>query len=249
MALNVLKLLVFLVASLGAQAAVHVCDEGGMKVFRDRPCAGEGAAAPVPRLPMSEFNLPASATLTIPIFSQVLILTLPKGWRPDFQSVKPLSYLAEFVPAGQSVQAWKEMITVQGARGLANNPGADPKAFLDGISARMRRVCGDDAVTQDLGDTRVDAYEAHAAIMGCARAPQALASGLAKGQGEVAYFVAIKGENELYIIQRAVRGGAFDRSKPPISAGTVDQIWAPLQPVKLCRSSESRSDCLARKPR
>jgi hypothetical protein len=249
MALNVLKALVLLAFSLGAQAAVYVCEEGGMKVFRDRPCAaGDDPLAGVPRT--STFPvLPQPATMSIPIFSQVLVLTLPKGWKPGFQDVKRMSYLAEFIPAEQTVQAWKEMITVQGARGQANNPAAAPKAYLDGISLRMRKFCGPDAVTQDLGATRVDAYQAHAAIMGCARAPEAQRSGLAKGEGEVAYFVAIKGENELYIIQRAIRGAAFDSSKPPISAATLDQLWAPLQPIKVCRSSESRNDCLARKPR
>jgi hypothetical protein len=232
-----------------AHAKVYLCVENGERVFRDRPCADAEEGKPAEKAPTDEFfDLPQPTTATIPIFNQVIAFTLPAHWKPVHQNATKASYIAEFVPREESAQAWKEMITVQGFRDLAQQPRASPINFLARISAGMEKVCGADTVTQALGAVTVDSYEAQAAIIGCASLPRA-ASGARAGQGEIAYYLAIKGTHELYVIQRAVRGGAFDKRKAPITEANAARILETLQPVKICDSADSREQCAARKPR
>jgi hypothetical protein len=246
MALKVLKLLVFLVASWGAQAKVYLCDEGGMRVFRDRPCAGEAPPPGVPRLPTLQIP---PVTLALPVFSQVVVLKLPENWQPGREDKQPRSYVAEFIPLDQTLGAWRDMIVVQGFRDLARIPAATPKAFLAKAMEQMQQDCGGDAITQSLGDTRVDSHEAHAAIFGCARAPRDMPHGLKRGKSEIGYHYAIRGDNEIYLIYRLFRGEGVDKNRLPIPAARLDEMFAPLQPIKICGSSETRERCMARAPR
>lgn len=42
-----------------------------------------------------------------------LLVALPSGYKVDFQSKKNNIAMTEMVPAGESVKAWTEMVTVQ----------------------------------------------------------------------------------------------------------------------------------------
>lgn len=232
-----------------AQAKVYVCDEGGVKVFRDQPCAEPEEAKPQGPQARDEFlDLPTPATATIPIFSQVVAFTMPAHWKPAHQNITRASYIAEFVPREQSAQSWTEMITVQGFRDLARRSQASPMHFLADIASGIEKFCGPGTVTQPLGAVTVDSYEAQAAIIGCAALPRD-ASGAQRAQGEVAYYLAIKGTNDIYVIQRAVRSAAFDKRKAPISEANAAEILASLQPIKICDHADPPGQCAKRVPR
>jgi hypothetical protein len=187
-------------------------------------------------------------TNAVPIFSQTIVFKLPKGWIPGHENASQSSYILEFIPQGQTVQAWREMVTVQGYRDLAQNPKAAPSAFLAVIAAGLKKICGEELIVQFLGDRKVDSYDAYAAIMGCPRLPVD-AYGAKAGQGEIAYYLAIKGSNDLYVVQRAVRGNAFDKGKAPILPSNADEFMRPLQPIKICDRSESKGQCWGRPSR
>ena len=190
----------------------------------------------------------ASVTNAVPIFSQIVVFRLPAGWKPGHENASPSSYILEFIPQDQTVQVWKEMITVQGFRNLAQNPKATPSAFLSVIAAGLRKICGEELIAHSLGDRKVDSFDAHAAIIGCPRMPVD-AFGARAGQSEIAYYVAIKGTNDLYIVQRAVRGDAFSKNDAPISAGNAEEFLRPLQPIKICERSEPKNQCWERPSR
>lgn len=63
-----------------------------------------------------------------PIFGQLVVVNLPKGFVPASEKVKEDFYIREAVPKGESVQTWRQMITLTGAKGLATKPGATPRA-------------------------------------------------------------------------------------------------------------------------
>jgi len=100
-----------------------------------------------------------------------------------------------------------------------------------------------------LGALKIDSYEAGAAIIGCANLQTPVAGGLQKGQGEIAYYVAIKGEHDVYIIQRSVRGAAFDPAHPPITPEKIAMLMRDILPIKLCSKTDSRNACWDRPAR
>lgn len=190
----------------------------------------------------------ASITNVVPIFSQIVVFKLPTGWKPGNENASQNSYILELIPQGQTVQAWKEMVAVQGFRNLAQNPKATPSAFLSVIAAGLRKVCGEDLIAQSLGDKRIDSHDAHAAIIGCPRLPID-AFGAKAGQSEIAYYLAIKGSNDLYVVQRAIRGDAFEKESPPIIPSNADDFMLPLLPIKICERSEPKNECWERPAR
>jgi len=189
-----------------------------------------------------------SVTTSTPIFSQVVVFGLPNGWKPAHENATQTSYIMEFVPKDQTVQAWGDMITVQGFRNLAQNPKATPVGFLSVLAGRMKQTCGEQFVFQSLGDRKVDSFDAHAAILGCASMPTP-AFGAKAGQGEIGLYIAIKGTNDLYLVHRAMRGDAFDKNSPPIAPANAEGILRSLQPIKICERSEPQTQCWERRAR
>jgi len=185
-------------------------------------------------------------TSSVPIFDQLLIFGIPRGWWPAYEKVAPRKYVLEFVPDGQSVKSWHEMITVQGFRDMALNPDFTPETFLATTARRMKDLCGTSTVTVWLGERKVDTFDAHAAILGCANLPSSPSSGVKRRQGEVAYYLAIQGNRDLYVIQRAIRGNAFDRANPPINADNASEFMREIEPIKLCDHNLTPEQCWAR---
>jgi len=240
-AISALALSLALLAAPCAHAQLYTCIEDGKKVLRQQPCEGMEPQKPAPSPFERSPVFPKPATTYTPIFGQAVAFTLPAGWQAAFRNSTPGTYMMEFVPQDQTVQTWREMITLQGFRGVAQNPQLTPRAFLASLAARIEKACGATFVAQSLGDTKVDSFDAHTAIIGC---------GNLKGQGEIAYMVAIKGTQDVYLIQRAFRGAPFPRERPPLSAANVqEQAARPLEPIKICERAELQVQCWERRPR
>jgi hypothetical protein len=246
---RLILLVALLVMSCSVRAALYMCVEAGQKVVRDRPC--DPAVEPEPRsaeAPKARTR-PADAFLSVPIFSQKLVFRLPAGWKRAHEATGTSNYVLEFLPEGESLDSWKNMISIQGFRDLARKAqGSAPKVFIDGLSARMEKQCGANLVRQSVDDMRIDSYDAHAAIVGCARVDSA-PMGLKPGQSEVGYHLVIKGRNDVYVIYRAYRGEAFDKRKPPVTPADGRRFFATLQPIRLCESTESQFECWERRAR
>jgi len=195
--------------------------------------------------PLSEAKS-ATTNVVTTIFDQIVMFSVPNGWKPAQQSANQAQYIIEFIPQDQTRQTWSEMITMQAFRGLAQNPRVTPRALLSVLADGIQKACGDQFLAQFLGDRKVDSFEAHAAVIGCGRLPSAVA-GAKAGQSEIGLYVAIRGNNDAYVFQRAIRGAAFDKISPPISAANADESFLPLKDVKICVRSSPDGPC-ARQP-
>lgn len=176
----------------------------------------------------------------VPMFGDTVSLMVPAGWVKVHQQKTERVAILEFVPAGQSTAAWSEMITVQAFKGVPAN--VTPLGLLESTAGRIGGVCPDHAVAATLGELKVGERPAHAAIIGCGSMPAGEA-GARAGQGEVAYYVAIRGTSDMVVVQRAVRGKAFDRKQPPITRQVASAMHAALQPLSVCGLSEPPAQC------
>jgi hypothetical protein len=176
------------------------------------------------------------------IFNKLVIFEIPAGWRPGQQNANQTQHVIEFIPQHQTLKTWKEMITMQTFRDMAQNPKITPAAMLSVLATGIKKVCGDEFVAQALGDKKIDSLDAYAAIIGCGRLPNAVASAN-EGQSEIGLYVAIKGDRDVYVFQRAIRGNAFDKTKPPISATNIDDSFLLLHSLKLCGGSIPIEQC------
>ena len=168
--------------------------------------------------------------------SQGLSITVPRGWHIGHQQSAGDAGIIQFVPDGETVEAWTRMITVQTTIGLVKTSGVTPKTFLATMGQGMRERCPESFVVQDLGAWRPEVTGAHTAIMGCGNVQQDMKSGIKKGQGEIAVFVAFHSAGDLFLVHRALRSAAFDQQRPPLTADNVSAFMKEIQPIKLCRT-------------
>ena len=167
----------------------------------------------------------------VPVFGQLVSFAMPKGFVPAFEEVKGNFYIWEAVPDGETVDAWTQMLTLTGLRGLVVNANVNAEAIAVNIAKGFQRTCPD---TFDVANTRVgdiNGKEAFGVVVSC---------GIANPKGpkvaqysESALVVAIKGYENYYTLQWAERGAAV-AAKQKIDL----QKWLPklklLATTKLC---------------
>lgn len=170
-----------------------------------------------------------------PIFSQIVVFNVPKGWKPAHEQASDRSYIMEFIPGDQKLGDWKEMITVQGFKDLAKNPNATPKGLIGMLATNIKKACGENTVGQLLGDKKIDSFEASYAFIGCANMSSVDIKGISnKGKSDIALYIAIKGTKDMYMIHRSIRSEAFNPKRIPVTQATLASWIKGLEPIKIC---------------
>lgn len=182
--------------------------------------------------PMSEVEALRAQRYTVrsitQVFGQLVMLSFPKGFKPIFENANGPQYTQEWVPDGETVKKWTEMITLTGAKGIASNPNATPQLLASRIASGFKKDCPDTYNAVGLGAIKLSGYDAFAAIVSCG-----IALPTGAPYSESALLIVIKGESDYYTIQWAERGVS---SNSPINLN--DAKWADrlnrLSPIKLC---------------
>lgn len=191
------------------------------------PCTGNSVKAS----PLNLVKPPIGSIREIaPIFSQLLLLSVPATFRPVFEHVGNAGsfYIAESVLAGESTAQWTQMITRTGAKDLAARIDISPQSFAMNLANRFKTVCPTTFSSLDLGVASLDGHDAYAMIASCGNVSSGNIS-----FSESTLIIQIKGSSDYYGIQWAVRGPA---SLQPLALNAP--IWRErlqkLQPIKLC---------------
>lgn len=134
-----------------------------------------------------------------PIWSRIVVWAVPDDFASAFASTRGGSYLQEFVPRGQSVQDWREMITVTGTRGLAEGR-RDAARDLAGILAHgYQEACPRNFSATAIPAPGVDgASEVFAGHLSCAELP-------GTGYGEAMVFIVARAGPDVFTFQWAMR--------------------------------------------
>jgi hypothetical protein len=170
-----------------------------------------------------------SVQMISPIFSQLVMLSLPKGFTTVFENTNDGYYTREAVLYGETVERWSQMVTVTGAKGLAAAPRITAKIWVEQIVAGFKKACPDTFSDKVLGALKVSgAREAFAAWAGCGTE-----SSDGSPHAESALLIAIKGTADYYTIQWAERGPASARPIAFDEAMWKDRLNK-LGPIKLC---------------
>lgn len=185
--------------------------------------------------------------VSVPIFSQVVVFSVPNGWKAAHESKGADHYLLEHIPSDQTVQSWRDMITVQGFQGLAAKPNANPRSLLNLLAGHIKVQCKSDFVGQSIGEGKLDGAEVSIALLGCGQLARDQPGGLKAGEGEAALYVALKGSNDMYVIHKSFRAGKIASGAFPLEQLQV--LLLSLQPIKLCSRSEPQAECWKRSQR
>ena len=163
-----------------------------------------------------------------PIFSQLVMMSFPKGFKTVSQDTKGNNYIREAVLEGETLDQWSEMITVTGAKGLAANPNLSAQSFVERIAGGFKRACPDTFSAKGLGALKISGQDAYIALAGCGTVQLR-----ANKHGESALLIGIKGSADYYSIQWAERGPASSQPLVQDEAKWQDR-FKKLNPIKVC---------------
>lgn len=169
-----------------------------------------------------------SVTTITPIFSQLLAMTLPAGFKVAFQDARGSNYIQEAVPAGETVNNWTQMITVTGVKDLATRPELTPRSFLNSLAQNFQRACPGSFSAKPAFQGQLSGFDAFVGVVSCGTAPTPSGK-----SSESALIAVIKGQSDFYTIQWAERAAP---SETPIEADMKKwgQRFKALSPIKLC---------------
>ena len=165
---------------------------------------------------------PASAQLK----DENLLVALPTGFKVGFQTSKNGMNMQELVPAGETVENWTEMVTVQifmGRRDL------DPVRFLATIQQQWLGACKGSTPAR-IASVPVNAYVGATMQLSCPLNPES-------GKPETTMFKAVRGTDSFYSVQRAVRGTP--------SAEQTARMTQYLDHVSVCDTRTPAHPCAA----
>jgi hypothetical protein len=169
----------------------------------------------------------SSVSIITPVFSQLVMLSFPKGFKPAaFEKTQGNFYIQESVLDGETVEAWSQLITLTGFKGLAADPGMTPQLLVARIAGSFKSACPDTFALQGLGPVKIGAYDGFAALAGCGSVRGA-------NHSETAYILGVKGTVDFYTVQWA------ERTPASATSAVLDvEKWSTrfkqLTPIKLC---------------
>lgn len=164
-----------------------------------------------------------------PVFSQLVAFTIPEGFVHAFENANADNLIMEFVPAGETVQDWKQMVTLTGSKDAARIPQSTAVKLAQSMATELQLRCPQSFAAKPLGRIDANGHEGFAALMGCG----SVEARPGQQHGETFLLVAIKGAADFYTIQWA------ERSTPVATAPAMDDSkWLPrlrqLLPLRVC---------------
>lgn len=145
--------------------------------------------------------LPAQAQDALqvaPVFSQIVTFPLPDGFAPAFEDANASGYLNEAVLAGETVQAWSQMITLSGAKGLvSDDPVYDAATMAAYLGKLYTGACPEGYAETAFDPPQISGARAvHAGYLSCAALPDS-------AQSESMVFLVMVGVADVYTLQWA----------------------------------------------
>ncbi|HLZ74403.1 hypothetical protein [Phenylobacterium sp.] len=139
-----------------------------------------------------------------PLEDENIIVNVPHDFQVGKQNQQGPMIIAEYVPHGETVQAWSRMITLQVFRNLKH---FDPAKFGGGLRQSWTSACPG-AEVQDLKEGQENGYPFSLWLFTCPLNP-------ATGKPENMFGKFIGGNDALYSVQYAYRSGLTKEVIPP----------------------------------
>jgi len=155
----------------------------------------------------------------------------PPAWKMSYSyAVRGLEVL-EFIPQRQTLEDWRDMITVQTMAG-DNSNAAD---LLRDISARAKAICLK-VLSSPVIEHKESGHPAATMTQFCLRDAESLT-------GDVTLYRVVRGMQALYVLTRTRRGEAYDGTSIPLSETTHAQWRTELRSFLICRRGAAGIEC------
>jgi hypothetical protein len=162
----------------------------------------------------------------------LLVPPMPAGWVKAYDAHGNGISMVEYVPPGQGLDNWSEMINVEVFHGRG---GASPAALQQKVSEGFQANC--EALHVDgLGRGTTSGLPALRWIAYCGKVKET-------GKGEITYFQAVSGKANFYLVQRALRVAPFAIAKPPFDRAMLSAWQKFFDQVSVCDGADPARPC------
>ena len=163
---------------------------------------------------------------------EFFMASIPDGWLALPRATKAQQTSAEWLPQGQTVENWTDMITVQVFPGWAEG---DVSTFLEGLAEIYKQNCEVSGATPLLKD-QVNGFLTGFRLINCTR-------DLTRNSGEVSLFRALIGKNAAYLIQRVFRVPEFEIGAKPVTDEAMVQAYGSISSIGACQLKSQQYTC------
>lgn len=181
------------------------------------------------------------ATAEIPIFAQKLRFKLPVDWKHAHTAQNDTSYLIEFIPQNEDISNWTNLFSIQGLKDF--DPLVTPEQVAQSVATSFKKSCPDSLIYENIGARLLDEHNAFLTVLGCANIPSDHATSLKSGMSEITYYVFVKGQRDLYIAHRSVRGAGFSGDKFPTFVEQAISDMKNFFPIEFCTLESAKGEC------
>lgn len=157
---------------------------------------------------------------------------VPQRWQEVDRSRQQGVDMITFVPQGQSLQGWTDMVILQVYREMTALPA---EALRERTLSALRAACAD-ASAGTLQTGLSNNYPSAFWVTACARNSQS-------GLGEIAYFRSLQGNDNLYMVQRVWNTAPFAPNPPALPEAEKQEAIAILRALTVCQPGDSRHPC------
>ncbi|MCX7299523.1 MAG: hypothetical protein NTX73_03915 [Rhodobacterales bacterium] len=150
-----------------------------------------------------------------PVFSQIVTMPVPDGFVAAYEDSNGDSYINEAIMEGDTLEQWRQMITLTGIRAMAEGePDQVAFNFAKFLAGNYQGACPETFSANSLNAPDVRGAEAvFAGFLGCGD------NGF--GQSEAMSFLILVGSSDVYSLQWAERG---PMTGPPVYDSA---LWGP----------------------
>jgi hypothetical protein len=160
-----------------------------------------------------------------PLQAENLLVAQPTGFKVGHQATQNGNSISEWVPEGETVENWTQMLTVQ----VFRQSPLDPTVFLQQIGKQWAEACPGSSAKGILSG-QVNGYGVSMQVLRCPK-------NSATGKPETTAFRAIRGNDALYSVQRAFRSNASDKE--------MNDVMQYLSTVSVCDTRAANHPCPA----
>ena len=169
----------------------------------------------------------ASSTPTVtPIYSQLLLFSMPSGFSPVNDSERAGKYLQQSLPGGQNLDRWVEMIAVTGEKDAATS-GITAKKLAEVIAGAARQSCPTTFSVASFGAVKVERQDGFATVIACGTVDPV------RPHSRTLLLITIQGTRDLYTLQWVEHGAPSSTALVIDPARWRDRL-SRLAPVRLC---------------
>jgi hypothetical protein len=163
---------------------------------------------------------------------EAVTIRMPQGWILANRGERDGIAVLEWIPSGQTLTGWTDIITLQRLPGITD---VAPAEMLDRMVTDYRRACAD-MITGTRTVTAIANFPVAVHLVAC---PDYAAT----RQSEITLFTGIAGENSFYLLQRAWRRAPFQGRDVPLTDAEMQEGGRQIGDVSACRLGDPAAPC------